>query len=164
MQRSHSHGEVKKGKHADLILLNNNPLDDINHLSDIAEVIKDGEIVDRQNLSERSPEELVQMQLNAYNLGNIESFLFPYSDSVKVYGFPNQLRYEGIDRMREGYQSFFEQTPDLHCELINRIVLGNTVIDQEEVTGLANGGVIKAIAIYKIWDGKIQKVYFDRGQ
>ena len=158
-----SHGEVRVGKHADLILLGGNPLVDIEHLLDISMVIKDGIEVDRDRLSEKTPEELVQMQLNAYNMGNIESFLLPYSDTVKVYEFPDEFSYQGIDNMRKGYTSFFEQVPDLHCQLINRIVLGNTVIDQERVTGLPDGSVIHAIAIYKIKDGKIQEVYFDSG-
>jgi hypothetical protein len=56
----------------------------------------------------------------------------------------------------------FERTPDLHCELVNRIVLGNTVIDQERVTGFPGGNVIEAVAIYKVENGKIAKVYFIR--
>lgn len=159
-----SHGKVEEGRAADLILLSSNPLDDLSALLEVSAVIKDGHKVDLSTLKKRTPEELVQMQLNAYNVGNIESFLLPYSDSVKVYDFPNQFRYQGIDRMRTSYASFFESTPDLHCELINRIVLGNTVIDQERVTGLGADRIIEAIAIYKIRNGKIQEVYFDDGR
>lgn len=62
--------------------------------------------------------------------------------------------------MRENYSGMFERVPDLHCELVNRTVLGNTVIDQERVTGFPGGRVIQAIAIYQIVDHKIAKVYF----
>jgi len=91
MGKALSHGQVKEGFEADLILLRSNPLENIEHLADISSVIKDGKVIDREKLSLRSPEELVQMQLNAYNMGNIESFLLPYSDSVKVYNFPDEL-------------------------------------------------------------------------
>ena len=33
--------------------------------------------------------------------------------------------------MRKGYASFFENTPDLNCEIKNRIIIGNKVIDEE---------------------------------
>ena len=56
----------------------------------------------------------------------------------------------------------FQNSPDLHCELVNRIVLGNTVIDQEKVTGIPGLELLEAIAIYKIKDGKIAQVYFIR--
>jgi hypothetical protein len=60
--------------------------------------------------------------------------------------------------MRKGYSGFFNNSPDLHCEIINRIVIGNKVIDQEKVT--SNGSSFGAIAIYEIENGLISKVTF----
>jgi len=157
-------GSIEVGKHANLILLNSNPLDDLSALYNPHLIIKEGAMIDPDTLVDHSAEDLVQMQLNAYNLGDIESFLEPYSDTVKVYNFPDALIYQGKDRMRSGYAGFFESTPSLHCQLINRVVLGNTVVDHELVTGLNGNQEIKAVAIYKIRDGKIQEVYFDSGQ
>jgi len=101
----------------------------------------------------------VQQQLNAYNARDIEAFLEPYSDDVEIYAFPEELQAKGKEKMRPQYASMFEALPDLHCELINRIVNGNTVIDQEFVT-LSEGRTLEAVAIYEIEDGKIAKVYF----
>ena len=108
----------------------------------------------------QSAEDLAQQQLTAYNDRNIEAFLEPYSDTVKIYAFPNTLMYTGKQLMKERYGSMFERTPELHCKLLNRIVQGNTVIDQEEVTLSSDRDKIYAIAVYKIWDSKIQEVYF----
>lgn len=157
-------GTIEIGKIADLIMMDDNPLEDLTALFQPQIVIKSGELINPDALISASPEDLAQMQLNAYNLGDIESFLDVYSDTVKVYGFPDNFRYQGKEKMRANYASFFKSTPDLHCELINRIVLGNTVVDQELVTGLGSDREIRAIAIYKISDGKIQEVYFDRGE
>lgn len=108
------------------------------------------------------PERLAQQQLDAYNNGDINAFLLAYADNVEVYDFPGKLNYTGKDTMKQGYESFFKANPKLHCALLNRIVLGNTVIDHELITGLANGNSFKAVAIYKIENDAIAKVYFIR--
>lgn len=109
-----------------------------------------------------TPESLAQQQLDGYNARDIEAFLLPYAEDIKLYNFPNELSTQGKSQMRMNYQSFFESVPDLHCELVNRMVMGNTVIDQERVTGFKDGHVLEAIAIYKIKNDKIAEVYFIR--
>lgn len=111
-------------------------------------------------VSDISPEHVVQKQLDAYNTRNIEAFLATYADQVKVYNYPNELTYEGKEKMKSMYAPFFDRTPDLHCEIKNRIVYGNKVIDEELV--LINGREIKAVAIYEVENGKISKVTFVR--
>jgi hypothetical protein len=49
--------------------------------------------------------------------------------------------------------------PELHARLLNRIVSGNIVVDQEEVTGVP-GGVMAAVAVYRVERGRIQAVWF----
>ena len=109
-------------------------------------------------VAEASVEFPVQAQLEAYNARDIEKFLEPYADDVQVYDYPDKLRYVGKETMRRNYSSFFKSTPDLHCELKNRIIIGNKVIDEESVA--ANGRIFHAAAIYEIKDGKIVKVMF----
>ena len=156
-------GSIEPGKQADFLILNENPIESLEALLDIDKVFVKGVEVDLVDYQESTPEDLAQKQLNAYNQKNIEEFLKPYSDSVHVYSFPDELLYVGKEKMRATYKAFFERTPLLHCELKNRIVLGNTVIDQELVTGLNDGSEIRAVAIYKVRNGKIQEVYFDGG-
>lgn len=109
---------------------------------------------------EKEAADLAQAQLDAYNKRDIEAFLKPYSESVKVYAFPNQLLYEGKAKMREEYTSMFNRLPDLHCKLVNRMVLNNKVIDHEEVVIMKSQPKIYAIAVYTITDGKISEVRF----
>ena len=65
---------------------------------------------------------------------------------------------KGKEKMRNAYQ-FITGTPGLYCRLVNRIIQGNMVIDQEEVWGFGKEP-IRAIAMYVIEEGKIKKVYF----
>lgn len=111
---------------------------------------------------EHTSEELSRAQLEAYNNGDLEAFLKPYSDSVKIYNFPNTLIGKGKRDMRKNYGNMFELLADLHCTLVNRMVSGNTVIDHESVVFHKDQPPMEAFASYKIANGKIQEVYFIR--
>ena len=105
---------------------------------------------------------LVQAQLEAYNQRDLEKFLEPYSDSVRIYNFPNDLRGTTKEEMREPYGGLFENMTDLHCELVNRTAIGNVVIDHERVTFMKDRPKIEVFAIYHVRHGKIQEVHFLR--
>ncbi len=152
-------GSLEKGKLADFIILDKNPLDDLNNLDFISTVVHRGNIISTDTLLAVSPEILVQQQLNAYNNRDIEAFLAPYSDSVEIFEFPAKLLSKGKEKMRADYAGMFRGVKALHCKLVNRVVEGNTVIDHESVTGFGPNP-LKAVAIYKISKGKIQQVYF----
>ena len=104
----------------------------------------------------------VQKQLDAYNARDIDAFLEPYSDNVKIFNHPNDLIMAGKEAMRERYGKKFSNSPDLHCTLQNRMILGDVVIDQEYVIQKKGQPATQVIAMYKIMDGKIQEVYFIR--
>ncbi len=159
LNKTKEFGQIKPGLLANLLVLKNNPLTSIQHLNKPELVIHRGHLIQPDTLLSGSPAELAQQQLNAYNARDIEAFLAPYSDSVAIYNFPNQLMSKGKEAMRPGYTNMFASLPMLHCKLVNRIVEGNTVIDQELVT-INEEKTIKAIAIYKIKAGKIEEVYF----
>jgi hypothetical protein len=114
----------------------------------------------QEQKQEITPEALAQKQLEAYNAHNIDAFVEPYADDVEIYEFPNKLLYKGKETMRKDYGEFFKRATNLHCELKNRIIQGNTVIDKEYITGA--GKPFEAVAIYQIENNKIKKVYFMR--
>ncbi|MCL6265531.1 nuclear transport factor 2 family protein [Flagellimonas myxillae] len=105
-------------------------------------------------------ESIVQTQLDAYNARNIDAFMATYSDDVQLYNFPNKLSQGNRSKMKEAYQNFFKANPNLHCEIKNRIVIGNKVIDEELVT--LKDSQIRAVAVYEVEDGKISRVTFIR--
>jgi hypothetical protein len=101
----------------------------------------------------------VEQQVTAYNARDIEAFLASYSDSVRLYTFPDKLVGRGKQVMRQRYVSLFSKAPKLHCQIIGRLIEGNTIIDQERITGLGSKA-LTGVAIYQVEDGKISKVYF----
>lgn len=155
-----STGLVAKGKVADIIILAKNPLEDISVVTTPEYVIKSGRVLKADTLVIESPEMLIQRQLNAYNARNIDAFLATYSDDIEIYDFPSQLRSKGKDAMRKRYGEMFTNLKRLHCKIVDRIVLNNTVIDHEYVN--MDDRVVQAIAIYEVKDGKIVKVSFKR--
>lgn len=151
-------GLIAKGKKADLVILLKNPLEDLSHLSSAVYVIKSGDVLKAETIINEGPESVVQRQVNAYNARNIDAFLSTYSENIELYNFPGGLIGAGKEKMRDMYEGFFKSNTNLHCEIVNRIVLGNTVIDHERVR--LNGKTLEAIAIYEVSNGKIVKVTF----
>jgi hypothetical protein len=154
-------GAVKKGQRADLLLLSKNPVEDWRNWQGIDVVISKGAVWQPDSLLHPTPEELADQQLLAYNAHNLEAFLEPYADSVAIYDLQtNQLRVKGKEAMRKQY-SFLNTVKTLYCNLLNRVVQGNIVVDHEEIWG-EGGRKRYAIAIYEIRNDKIVRVWFPR--
>ncbi len=151
-------GSITKDKLANMLVLAKNPLDDIVNWQSIDWVINKGVPYKPSSFVKHTPAMLAQQQLNAYNAHDLEAFLEPYAEDVEIYTFPDKLNVKGKAAMRESYQ-FVTKTPKLYCNLLNRIIQGNMVIDQEEVFGFGDKPVY-GTAIYIIENGKIKKVYF----
>ena len=152
-------GSISIGKKADMVLLNANPIDSLENLVKIDLVFNKGYAIKPDTLIKETPLALVKRQLNAYNARNIDAFLEPYSDDVELYIFPDKLIAKGKENMRKEYYEMFKNLSDLHCEIKERIIQGNIVIDKESVSGMGKTKV-EATAIYHIENKKIAKVYF----
>ena len=151
-------GSVAVNKKANLVLLDANPIENLENITKIYRVINNGIVFNPGEILKDSPEDLAQRQLNAYNLRNIDAFLEPYAEDVEVYQYPNTLQFKGKETMRNSYSQMFESVPNLHCELVDRIVQGNIVIDKERVQ--FGDKIVEAVAIYHFENNKIKKVYF----
>jgi len=106
---------------------------------------------------------LVEEQLIAYNNRDIEAFLKPFSENVKGFTYPNQVTFEGKEKMRTIYTQLFDACPNLHCKTISRTVFMNVVIDKELVTGMPVNDedvIPHFLAIYKIESNKISEIRF----
>jgi imidazolonepropionase-like amidohydrolase len=154
-------GSITKGKIANMVLLNANPLDNLANWRNIDWVISKGTAFRPDSFLVATPVLLAQQQLNAYNAHDLDAFLAPYADSVEVYELSSgKLLIKGKEKMRQAY-TFITNAPGLYCRLLNRIVQGNTVIDHEEIWSTGNQPFY-GIAIYVTENGKISKVYFPK--
>lgn len=106
--------------------------------------------------------ELVQKQLDAYNNQNIEVFLACYADDAVLAGLNGDITHRGIAAIRKRHEELFFEFPKNHAKLLNRIDLGSTLIDHEQVERAPGGDRFEVAAIYTIKDGKIVRVDFAR--
>lgn len=106
----------------------------------------------------------VREQLDAYNARDIERFMQWWADDCQYYAFPFILLADGAARIRERHIERFKE-PGLHGRLINRMVVGNMVVDQEVVTRRfpEGPGEVDVIAIYEVEAGKIARAWFKLG-
>jgi len=151
-------GSIEAGKYADMVILNNDPLQNVKNYNSTYAVVKDGDLFKPAELISPKPEELAQRQLVAYNSRNLEAFLAVYSDSIKLYNFPGTLILEGKDSMRERYATRFE-SPNLYAEIVYRSVMGDYIFDHERVTGIGDS-IVEATIIHHIENGLIDKAWF----
>lgn len=102
------------------------------------------------------PASVVQRQLDAYNAHDMEAWLATYAPDARQYEYPDKLLAEGHDAIRARMTMRFEE-PDLHAHLKSRIVIGNTVIDHEQVarTFPEGPGHVEMVAIYQVTAGRI---------
>lgn len=154
-------GSIATNKLANMVLLDANPLDNIENWKKIHVVINKGKLFRPDTIVKYSPVELVQRQLNAYNGHDLEAFLAPYAEDVEIYATSGKLLMKGKEQMRKEYL-FITTMPHLYCRLINRITIGNTVIDHEEIWSKPEPVNLQyGVAVYVIDKGKIIRVYFN---
>ena len=114
-------------------------------------------------MATRTPEQAVQHQLDAYNAHDLPRFLDVYEDDVEVYRLPSKVpAFTSRAQLAEFYRTERFNLPDLRAELVNRIVIGNVVIDHERVHGVRDRP-FEVAASYQVVDGRIRTVWFFSG-
>jgi hypothetical protein len=108
-----------------------------------------------------NPELPVQRQLDAYNARNLASFIAEYTADVQLFRPPETQPFMvGKAAMSEHYATKRFNLPQLQAILVNRMVLGNKVIDHERITGIGDAPVDAAVVFEVNPRGLICKVWF----
>jgi hypothetical protein len=111
------------------------------------------------------PESVVQRQLEAYNAHDVYGFVATYADDATLFMHPSDVLTSGAENIRERYASRFAKNKP-HAVVVKRIIIGNTVIDEESVTAVSEGIVttVHAVVIYEVKQGRISRTWFMRDQ
>lgn len=110
------------------------------------------------------PEAVVQRQLDAYNARDLDTLVAVYAEDAELFEFPDQLLARGAAQIRERQAPRLRE-PNLHARLVKRMVMGDTVVDQEVVTRSfpEGAGTIEMICVYEVRNGRIARAWFRFG-
>lgn len=100
----------------------------------------------------------VERQVQAYNARDLQGFLEPYAADTRIEDGSGEEIMSGVKQMRQFYGDLFANSPDLHCDVLHRISLGDWVIDEEKVEGARAEGFPEEIHVavaYRVSNGQI---------
>ena len=104
--------------------------------------------------------EIATAQLDAYNAQDLEKYMTYFTEDCIVSGLNGTPTETSRDALHARYAKAFAQFPQNKAELLNRIAVGNTVVDHELVIRAPGGEQFEIIAIYTFRDGLIARVDF----
>ncbi len=104
--------------------------------------------------------DIAQKQLDAYNAQDLDTYVSYFTADCIVSGLNGVPTETTRDAVKTRYAKAFAQFPQNKAELVNRIAVGNTVVDHELVIRSPGGETFEIIAIYTFKDGLISRVDF----
>jgi hypothetical protein len=116
-------------------------------------VLPNGDIMDTTEVTD-----LIEKQIAAFNARDIAGFLACFAADARILDTSGSLMAEGHEGIRQMYVPLFENSPNLHSEITNRIQIGGWVIDDEHSTGFVLPGYpseLRVIVVNHEVDGKI---------
>lgn len=107
-----------------------------------------------------SPEQVVQAQFDAYNAQDVDGLCASYAPGCVVASYNGAVIGEGLDALRSRHVALFAQHPQNRARLLSRIVLGDKVIDHEDVERAPGGERFEVVVIYTVKNGLIARSDF----
>jgi hypothetical protein len=104
--------------------------------------------------------DVVQRQVEAYNARDLNRFVSAYSETITIFRMPStEPIISGKVELAKFYSTQRFNLPGLRAEIVNRIVLGNKVIDHERICGVRDTP-IEIAAVYEVVGELIERVWF----
>lgn len=106
-----------------------------------------------------TPEAIVQAQLDAYNVRDLERFAALFASGIEVYRPPaTEPVISGIVALRDFYAHERFSKPGLHAELLHRAVLGSRVVDHERISGV-RPEPFEMVVVFEVSCGLITRMW-----
>jgi hypothetical protein len=107
-----------------------------------------------------TPLELIEKQFDAYNAQDLDALCATYADNCVIADYHGAALQNGKAEFRGRYEETFAEWPQNKARSVNRIALGDYVIDHEKVARSPEGPFFDAICIYTVKNGLIARVDF----
>ena len=108
----------------------------------------------------KTPEQVVQINLDCYNNRNLEGFMSSFHTDIKIYTLGESIpTVVGTAEVRKLYKELFDLSPKLHSTILKRITFDNKVIDHESIVGRrGSADTYELVLIYEVKDEKIIRI------
>lgn len=108
----------------------------------------------------KTPLDIVQARMDAYNKHDIHAFLNTYSENIQIFTYPDSpLGKTGKSHIASIFEPMFKEAA-VKVKIHNQITQGNYVINHETVIYKDKG--TKYVSIYEVVNEKIVSVRFIR--
>jgi hypothetical protein len=101
---------------------------------------------------------LIQRQLDAYTAQNPDTMVQCCAPECVIAGLSGAITETGREALRARYANGFAAFPQNRATLVNRIAVGNSVIDYEDVSRGPGKEQFQIIVIYAVTDDSIARV------
>ncbi|MBU1310096.1 MAG: nuclear transport factor 2 family protein [Gammaproteobacteria bacterium] len=102
----------------------------------------------------------VQRQLDAYNAKDLAAFVACYHSDIAIYRMPATTpSLQGRDALAAFYKTERFTIAALHADVLQRMVVGNKVIDHERVYGMTEQPY-EVVVVYEVQNGLITNAWF----
>ena len=105
---------------------------------------------------------VIDRQIEAYLNRDLNGFLAYYASHIKITDVDGNVLMD-LEAMREQYEVLFRDSPNLTAKIANRIVVGDVVIDEEEIHNARHPDYpsdMHAAVAYHVSGDKIDRVVF----
>ena len=108
-----------------------------------------------------SPEEIVQRSLETFNDHDLDAFLPLFAEDVVILDLRDGHEIlRGMEAFRDRYARAFAEDPEIHADLLGRIVMGRLVVDHESLRRAPDRPAEQALVIYEVDGGLITRMWF----
>lgn len=107
----------------------------------------------------KSPEDIVQAQVEAYNRQDMPAFLDSFHADAEFVSWPSEVLFKGVEDFRQRYGELWARAPQLRALITQRIVVGRFVTDLEQLEGHPDGSRTPLQVIYETDGGRIRRFW-----
>ena len=105
--------------------------------------------------------DVVDRQIAAFRGRDLDGFLGCYAADVKIRDFDGNVLMDGLEAMGGQYGPLFRDSPQLSVDIPRRMVAGDYVVDEENLSGFILAGFppqMRAVVVYRVHGGLIHDV------
>lgn len=108
----------------------------------------------------RAALKVVERQFETYSAKDLDGYMACFAEDAAVYDFNGARLLDNKAEIEARYRALFRDYPENRALVLNRMVVGSTVIDHEEIQRSPSDAPYEVAAIYSTRHGLITRIDF----